>query len=724
MKTKPIRPSLAVFCILGACIAHADVYYDFETAATSPVWLGTTQMIQNISASHTGTNAIAFTGTEPYAYLLTQLPEGTTNVEFYFYDDYGPNPPLYRYMFFQLLEATNLPSFAGFSMLDGGWGTTPPMTMDHYYAWANQEYSARTMGPIRTIGWHKFTFAIGPESVAMSVDGALVFQTNMIHVARYLQLSWGIAGPWGRMDDLSVSTGTWPCVTPPSGVVSWWPGEGNADDAVGFNSGVLMNGAAFAPGLVGEAFDFNGTSAFVEVADAPNLRFTTAMTLETWISPRAWEGPGRQIITKWDGGVNQRSYVLYIQASGKAAIALSPDGHDNYSSAFSVSTVPTNQWTHVAGVYDGSVIKLYFNGVLEGSTPWTQGIFAGTAPLTIGSDLAAGYFFDGLIDEPSIYNRALTSTEIQNIYNAGSAGKCRPLHGATATPTLANNFVVGATVTDGGYGYTNTPLVRIIGGGGSGAQAVAVVSNGVVIAINVLDAGYGYTNAPLVVLEPPFIPNPVLNIAPMSFLSFSNLTLGGVYQLQRSVAWYWSSQPVSFTATNALYTQMVAGVAGSGDYRLALNPVPAQAFATPQVVNGFVVGATVTGGGSGYFASPAVTIVGGGGTNATAVSQISGGVVTNIAITDAGIGYTNTPTIRIAAPPAAAVAPTVLPVMRLDFASLSPYDNYQIQFKPDLGGAWGNWNGGLFNPTDVTNAQFVFITNNTGCFRLQYLGAP
>jgi len=82
---------------------------------------------------------------------------------------------------------------------------------------------------------------------------------------------------------------------------------------------------------------------------------------------------------------------------------------------------------------------------------------------------------------------------------------------------------------------------------------------------------------------------------------------------------------------------MVAGVAGSGEYRLALDPVPAQAFASPQLVNGFVVGATVTSGGSGYVSSPSVAIVG-GGSNATAVSQISAGSVTNISITSADVG--------------------------------------------------------------------------------------
>jgi hypothetical protein len=292
---------------------------------------------------------------------------------------------------------------------------------------------------------------------------------------------------------------------------------------------------------------------------------------------------------------------------------------------------------------------------------------------------------------------------------------------ATGTATLTGSFVTSVSITDGGYGYTNTPLVRFFGGGGSGAQAVAVVSNGVVTAINVFNAGYGYTNAPLVVIDPPFIPNPVLSIAPMSFLSFSNLTVGGAYQMQQFAGWYWTNQPVSFTATNSLYTQMVAGVWGSGNFRLALNPVPNQAFATAQVVNGFVVGATVTSGGSGYVTNPPVSIVGGRGTNATAVSHISGGVVTSISITSAGIGYTNTPTVEIAPPPAASVFPTVQPVMRVDSSNLAPYDNYQIQFTPAIGGTWVNWNGGLFTPTGVTNSQYLFITNGTGFFRLLYV---
>ena len=249
-----MKPSFVFVCMLGACIARADVYYDFETPATTPVWLGTTQMIQNTSASHQGTNAIAFAGGPQGAYVLTELPQGTTNVEFYIHDDYGPNPPLYRYMFLRLLETTNSTAFAGFSMLDKGWGTNPPATMNHYYAWGHEDYNAANMGPIRTIGWHKFTFAVGADSVALSVDDTLVFQTNMIRVARYFNVAFGQDGGWGRMDDLSVSTGPWPpllCVTPPPGLVAWWAGEANANDMAGTNNGTLSGGASFEGGEVG-----------------------------------------------------------------------------------------------------------------------------------------------------------------------------------------------------------------------------------------------------------------------------------------------------------------------------------------------------------------------------------------------------------------------------------------------------------------------------------------
>ena len=88
------------------------------------------------------------------------------------------------------------------------------------------------------------------------------------------------------------------------------------------------------------------------------------------------------------------------------------------------------------------------------------------------------------------------------------------------------------------------------------------------------------------------------------------------------------------------------------DYESTPQPLnPRTATATAQIVNGFVVSATIKDGGYGYVENPTVTITGGGGTGAKATATQFNGVVTSITITNPGIGYTSAPTITIAPPP-------------------------------------------------------------------------
>jgi len=242
-----------------------------------------------------------------------------------------------------------------------------------------------------------------------------------------------------------------------------------------------------------------------------------------------------------------------------------------------------------------------------------------------------------------------------------------------------------------------------------------------VIAIIMNNAGSGYTNSPLVVVSPPYSVASVLTIVPATGLVFSNLNIGTVYQLQKPVEWYWLNQSASFIASSSVTTQFVSS-AGAKGYRLVTSPAPSQAFATAQVVNGFVVGATVTNGGSGYVTNPAVTIVGGGGFNATAVvSGIFRGSVGGITMINAGSGYSSVPTVRIDPPPVAALFPSSRPVMRMDLANLLPYDNYQLQYRANISSAWTDWNGGLFSSVTVTNSQFLFIHDSQSFFRVQHL---
>ena len=75
--------------------------------------------------------------------------------------------------------------------------------------------------------------------------------------------------------------------------------------------------------------------------------------------------------------------------------------------------ISTTDWTHLAMTYDGSVQRLYVNGVLAGTHAQTGNMAVGNQPLRIGGNGSfPGEFFKGLIDEVKVYNRALTAAEI------------------------------------------------------------------------------------------------------------------------------------------------------------------------------------------------------------------------------------------------------------------------------------------------------------------------
>jgi hypothetical protein len=118
---------------------------------------------------------------------------------------------------------------------------------------------------------------------------------------------------------------------------------------------------------------------------------------------------------------------------------------------------------------------------------------------------------------------------------------CTP-HKATATAQLVNGFVVGATITDGGCGYTNPPAVLIQGGGGNGATARAILTGDAVSAIQITGAGCCYTNTPKIVIgSPPFVPWVSIGVSKVNVTQ--NIVLGWKYVLESS------TNNVNWTAT-------------------------------------------------------------------------------------------------------------------------------------------------------------------------------
>lgn len=235
------------------------------------------------------------------------------------------------------------------------------------------------------------------------------------------------------------------CVEPPEGLVSWWPGDGKTEDIVDGNHGTLQNGATFANGMVGQAFSFDGVDAGVEVPDAPSLSFNTnaPISVELWAF-RTGTNPVMHLIGKRVDCGDLNYQMALNTESGEGLIFNAAFGNG----AATGMDLPLNTWTHLAGTFDGTTYRFYINGQLVTTSNGTLGE-PNTVSFIIGGSGSCSTFA-GLIDEVSIYTRALSAADIAAIFNAGSAGKCKTLPPCTlsleaqhADSTLSLAFTLG-----------------------------------------------------------------------------------------------------------------------------------------------------------------------------------------------------------------------------------------------------------------------------------------
>ncbi len=253
-----------------------------------------------------------------------------------------------------------------------------------------------------------------------------------------------------------------PCAPPPVGLVSWWRAEGNSFDQMGTNNGTLVNGATFAQGRVGQSFSFNGTNAYVSIPKSSTLDVGAQVTIEFWMNADISTPIGSGIV----GLVGSDFYGIEVGGSPLGVIMfMSVNGGATFPATPGV-VFPAGEWHHIAGTYDGAKLQLYLDGQPAGNAVSVTGPISpmlADSFVTIGSedgrttcgDCIGTRYFKGLIDEPTIYNRALSGGEIAAIYNAGLSGKCPTSAGPAiyvqpTGQTVTAGTIVSFSVTAGG----------------------------------------------------------------------------------------------------------------------------------------------------------------------------------------------------------------------------------------------------------------------------------
>lgn len=289
---------------------------------------------------------------------------------------------------------------------------------------------------------------------------------------------------------------------------------------------------------------------------------------------------GRFWVNRWNGGVvssddggrtwqSRLAQASLLTVEGTTVYAL-----DQSSRQLRVSTDNGGTWTDVGSpiAATGSVGRLIrwqgamFTGV-HGSGLWTSAGDLDWQQVSTNSETVIPFVID---------SRAYICTDDGLLVLNGAANA----RTATAVAQVVNGFVVGATVSDGGAGYTNVPVVTITGGNGSGATAKATVINGSVTAITILTPGSGYTETPQIVIAPPPFP-------PRRAVAAATVVNGFVVSAEISDGGF------GYSGTPAV---RITGGGGSGATAIAV------------VENGVVTGVAITNPGSGYTGTPKVSI--------------------------------------------------------------------------------------------------------------------
>ena len=210
---------------------------------------------------------------------------------------------------------------------------------------------------------------------------------------------------------------------PPDDPLSWWPGEGNANDIADGNSGILNGDTTFASGKVGQAFSFDGSGDYVDMGDVLDGG-TSSFSISLWYQRQAADGENRRVVSKGltaNGTPPDAGYAITI-IGGSVRVTVEDANQNKVDIGVTEPTL--GQFHHAAAVVDrsGALVKLYVNGVIAvnadissvGSLDTDQAFGIG-ASIINGSPTGS---FDGLIDEIQFYDRALSADEVEAIFNA------------------------------------------------------------------------------------------------------------------------------------------------------------------------------------------------------------------------------------------------------------------------------------------------------------------
>ncbi len=244
------------------------------------------------------------------------------------------------------------------------------------------------------------------------------------------------------------------CVEPDSSIIAWWTMDEDTSllihDIIGQYNGVMVNEATHLIGMVGNAVEFDGINDYIAIPDNDIWAFGNKdFTIELWANFNTNSGgsmwhPEDVLISHNDGSGSQRKWWFGVGSIGLHFHINAPEIGPKFFPVASF-TPEIGRWYHLAVTRANETYTLFIDGIEVASEINNDSIANPSSPLVIGqANEPFGGYFDGYIDEVSIYNSALSEEEILAIYQSDSDGKCKNLSITTESIPL---FKLGNNVS-------------------------------------------------------------------------------------------------------------------------------------------------------------------------------------------------------------------------------------------------------------------------------------
>ncbi len=245
------------------------------------------------------------------------------------------------------------------------------------------------------------------------------------------------------------------------GLRAYYPFTGNANDISGNNNNPSFNNATLTAdrfGNTNSAYQFNGIDNYIRIPNSPSINPTTQISVCAWVKVSSFYPGvchGNNIVMKGDDDYLTGNYMLryddYAFTNGQNCPNPIPDvTHQNF---YGINTVipaggynpfiNTTQWFNVVYTCDGTTAKIYVNCELKVSSPANGITFSNSYDLFLGkmNNPSFPYWFNGVMDEIRIYNRAINADEVKAYGDCSSLTTGTNIGGVinTYTPVLALN---------------------------------------------------------------------------------------------------------------------------------------------------------------------------------------------------------------------------------------------------------------------------------------------